>query len=166
MNTKQFVQLTASYLPQINNACLPYQREPTVIQLHNFNYLQMTYHVVVPSDNNIPIVFDTGASTSVTPLRSDFVHDLAQPSISALNGLKVHIDVVGSGLVQWTIIDLYGTIRTIRTMAHFVPEAKIRLFSPQVYFQEKNEGFCELTKNRLKLTLPEGTDLEFPYNAG
>jgi hypothetical protein len=47
-------------------------------------------------------------------------------------------------------------------MAHFVPEAKIRLFSPQVYFQENNGSTCELTKDKIKLSLPEGTDLEFP----
>jgi Reverse transcriptase (RNA-dependent DNA polymerase) len=163
---RPLVHLSATLLPQINNVSLPHQREPTIIQLQHFGDLKMIYHVNVPSEENLPIVFDTGASASVTPLRSDFVHDLTPSTISALHGLKGQVDVVGSGLVQWTIVDLFGTVRTIQTMAHFVPEAKIRLFSPQVYFQENNGGYCELTKDKIKLTLPEGTELEFPYNAG
>jgi hypothetical protein len=106
------VHLSAILLPLINNASLPYQREPTVIQLQHFSDLKMIYHVDTPSNKDLPIVFDTGTSASVTPLRSDFVQDLKSPNISALHGLKGQIHVVSSGLVKWTIIDLYGTVRT------------------------------------------------------
>jgi hypothetical protein len=69
MCSKQFIHLTASHLPQISNAFLPHQREPTVIQLQHFSDLQMIYHVDFPSDSNIPIFFDTGALAPVAPLR-------------------------------------------------------------------------------------------------
>jgi len=76
------------------------------------------------------------------------------------------LNVVGKGVVEWTIRDVFGTVRTIRTAAYYVPAASICLFSPQQYFSETSPGSLLLTHRHAKLVLRDGTDLEFPYNAG
>ena len=45
-----------------------------------------------------------------------------------------------------------------------MPSATIRLFSPQDFFQSNDGGELSLKKNKAVLSLPDGTDLEFPYN--
>ena len=47
--------------------------------------------------------------------------------------------------------------------AYYVPEAHIRLFSPQQYFMQNNGGnlFCD--QKRTPLTLHDGGTLEFPH---
>jgi hypothetical protein len=86
--------------------------------------------------------------------------------MSELNGLSSTTAVEGYGTVEWTIRDLFGTTRTIRTEAYYVPQATIRLFSPQAYFQETNAGQYLMTAQRSVLTLADGSKLEFPYNPG
>jgi len=114
--------------------------------------------------HEMPIVLDSGASTALSPIRSDFINELTPPPIRELTGISGKATMEGIGTVEWTIYDLFGTTRTIRTKACYVPSAGIRLFSPQAYFQEHGEGKYMMTQDRSILTLADGTDLEFPYN--
>jgi len=86
--------------------------------------------------------------------------------VSELKGISHTEHVVGKGVVEWTIRDVFGTVRTIQTTAYYVPAASIRLFSPQQYFSETSSGSLLLNHRHAKLVLHDGTDLEFPYNAG
>jgi hypothetical protein len=116
--------------------------------------------------NELPIVIDTGASMSLSPNRNDFMGDLKAPNVSELHGLSNTTKVVGVGTVKWTVRDLFGVTRVISTQAYYVPEASIRLFSPQTYFQENDAGQLLITARRSELTLSDGSVLEFPYNCG
>ena len=116
--------------------------------------------------DDLPIVIDSGATLSLTPNRNDFIGPLRPAPMSELNGLSHTTAVEGVGTVEWTIRDLFGTTRTIRTEAYYVPKATIRLFSPQAYFQESNAGQFLMTSRRSVLTLADGSKLEFPYNHG
>jgi hypothetical protein len=86
--------------------------------------------------------------------------------MTELNGLSSMTAVEGFGTVEWTISNLFGTMRTIGTQAYYVPQATIRLFSPQAYFQETNAGQYLMTAQGSVLTLADGSKLEFPYNHG
>jgi hypothetical protein len=112
----------------------------------------------------MPIVFDTGASMSLTPLREDFDGELKVPPITQMHGLKGAVKVIGMGRVSWTVFDALGVVRVIKTMAYLVPEGNIRLFSPQVYFQENGNGSGEIAKDGVKLVLSDGTTMCFPLN--
>lgn len=136
---------------------------PITIQVDNISSFQPVYGTVATT-TNLPIVFDTGASTSVTPLREDFLGSLELPQVHSLHGLKGAIEVKGTGIVSWPIIDMYGVTRTIKTRAHYVPGANIRLFSPQVYFQDNAGGSSTITRDRIQFTIADGTTLQFPYN--
>ena len=113
-----------------------------------------------------PVVIDTGASYSLTPFREDFYGKIKGTDMEDLQGLSGRAKVHGVGNIEWTIVDLYGVIRTIKTKAYYVPEASIRLFSPQCYLQEQGKGEVVIKKNKTVMTMPDGVELEFPYNAG
>ena len=85
-----------------------------------------------------PIVFDTGASTGVTPHRDDFIDFV--PSDSSLTGIAQTARVCGSGTVCWKIRDDFGEQHELRTKALYVPDAQVRLFSPQVHLQLEARG--------------------------
>ena len=69
-------------------------------------------------------------------------------------------------MVEWTIQDACGEVRKIRVEAYYVPEAKIRLFSPQQYFRYHSGGNLFADHRRTLLTLCDGAQLEFPYQQG
>jgi hypothetical protein len=114
----------------------------------------------------MPIVFDAGASCCISPLLEDFIGDLETPMYATVKGLKKGIKVVGQGIVEWTIFDMDGVTRRIRTKALYIPEGNICLFSTQVYFQEHKKGQAKLKTTGLSWTLADGTILWFPYAGG
>jgi hypothetical protein len=83
----------------------------------------------------------------------DFVGPIEKCSTSELNGLNATIKVI-------------GTVRSVKTMAFYVPDMSIRLFLPQGYFTNNKIAslFMDHAKTTLKLNC--GTSLEFPYNDG
>ena len=116
-----------------------------------------------PSD--YPIVIDTGASISVSPNINDFVDGISEANVHDLKGLNHSTKVHGMGMVEWTIYDVYHSVKTIRTMAFYVPDATIRLFSPQTYFFEGGgRGHLHCDKDQAILLLHNGDKLTFPYN--
>ena len=113
-----------------------------------------------------PIVIDTGASISVSPNIEDFVDGISDANVKDVRGLNHSTTVHGMGMVEWTVYDVHHSVKTIRTMAFYVPDATIRLFSPQTYFLEGDDDrahlFCD--KDQTILTLHNGEQLVFPYN--
>jgi hypothetical protein len=114
--------------------------------------------------SELPIVIDTGASCSITPVISDFNDKLEKPDIPGLNQLTGQATVVGQGNITWKVEDMYGTKRDISTKAYYVPSASIRLFSPQVYIGNNSTAQLVLDRTGAKFRLKCGTDLRFPLN--
>jgi hypothetical protein len=137
---------------------------PSDYTMGNSGALRSIY--LVDESDDCPIVIDSGASLSLTPYTKDFVTDIRACSIAELKGLNGTAKVVGIGEVEWMVVDLLGVIRKVRTVAYYVPEASIRLFLPQTYFQEKNAGQLLINANKMTLTLHDGSDLQFPYAHG
>jgi hypothetical protein len=158
---------TSYTIPSLMSA--PYSNEGVVLQTVSrkddgsnvlpsnpyYNHDRQT--VYLSNNHGMPIVFDTGASSSVSPLREDFIGELQPPQIQTLQGLKGTISVAGSGTVEWTIFDVYGITRTIKTKALYIPEGNIRLFSPQVYFQENSKGSAIVSSKFTSLQLADET---------
>ena len=117
-----------------------------------------------PTADQTPIVIDSGASVCLTPFQSDFITPIKDTSLSDLNGLSSTTKVVGEGTVSWTVYDMFGTVRTIKCTAYYVPDASIRLYSPQQYFQERSGGNLYLDQTRTTLTLADGSQLSFPFS--
>ena len=85
---------------------------------------------------NIPIVLDTGASFSLTPVLSDFVSAIEKCPTKEMTGLTDSVMIVGVGDVEWAIRDHMGQVQIIRTKSYYIPKASVRLFSPQSYFRQ------------------------------
>lgn len=111
-----------------------------------------------------PIVIDTGASVSVTPFKTDFVGPIQVLPSSSVRGLVGSTKIHGIGPVKWTLRDMNGIVAAIETPAYYIPDADIRLFSPQVYLQSNESGSLLLTAKTVTLTLSDSTKLAFPYN--
>jgi hypothetical protein len=96
----------------------------------------------------VPIVIDTGASILVTGIKSDFIGEIHKVDPGAsLQGLNNEVKVHGAGTVRWTIRDQYDRVGTIQTSAYYVPDAQVRLLSPQTYFIECERGKLIVTRD-------------------
>ena len=57
----------------------------------------------------VPIVFDTGASCSLSPFLEDFDGPIEKPDFSELRGIANAVKIEGIGWVNWTIRDFVRT---------------------------------------------------------
>jgi hypothetical protein len=96
----------------------------------------------------------------------DFRGPLQKCPTKSLDGLSSKTEVLGMGKVTWEVQDFDGVKRTITTMAYYVPTSNIRLFSPNVYFDEQNGGSYHMEMGMTRLTLGDGMPLTFPYQPG
>ena len=113
-----------------------------------------------------PVVLDTGASVSITPIASDFVEPLTPLVDAEVRGLNSTTKIHGIGVAELCMRDAFGQDAIVRTKAYHIPDAEVRLFSPQTYFQEVDGGSYLVTKDRTTLTLLDGSEYTFPYFVG
>ena len=113
---------------------------------------------------DVPIVFDTGCSFSVTPFLDDFKTPVEETEVKDLTGIKESVLVHGVGWVEWPIRDVFGQIAVVRTQAYYVPDASIRLHSPQSYFNEHQAGSCTFDHRKLIFETVDGSKLHFPFH--
>ena len=118
------------------------------------------------SHGNMPIVLDTGASFSITPILKDFVTPIMTTSAESIKGIANSLNIKGVGKVAWPIRDVFGRTGTVLADAFYVPKAEVRLFSPQCLFREHQAGRCIIDHLKTILELPSGGHLEFPFNPG
>ena len=88
---------------------------------------------------DLPIIFDSGATISVTPSRQDF--ETFTPLTPNLHNILGNTEVIGVGVIKWDIYDDKGRPHVIRTKAYFVPSARVRLFSVQTYLGTEKGSF-------------------------
>ena len=72
-------------------------------KLQEINKCLDHYSLKVSSD--IPVVIDTGASFSLTPIIDDFIEDIKPAPINEIQGLTHRTKVVGEGFVEWKVRD-------------------------------------------------------------
>ena len=124
---------------------------------------RMTVYLSDQGDDLLPIVIDSGASISLTANYNDFVGPIRPATITELQGLSHTTKVHGVGQVKWTVRDVFGATRTIKTQAYYILEATVHLFSPQTYFCEQQKGHLRLDHSSTTLQLHNGSLLQFPY---
>ena len=87
-----------------------------------------------------PVIFDTGASLGITFDRDDFDGPLTIPEGDLrLGGMAQGLKIAGVGPVTWTFRNPDGSEIKIRSQCYYVPDAKVRLISPQRLFN-KSKG--------------------------
>jgi hypothetical protein len=65
--------------------------------------------------------------------------------------------------VRWTLKDVFGTIKIIETRAYYITDVGVRLFLPQVYFQEQQAGSYLMTSTNTVFTTADGCVLTLGY---
>jgi hypothetical protein len=88
----------------------------------------MTVATPLKSTNNkeLPIVIDTGASSYITPISTDFTTEITKADLQELKQVNGATAVCGQGTVLWPTEDVDGVRRSITTDAYYVPDAGIR----------------------------------------
>ena len=97
-------------------------------------------------EHGAPIVFDSGASTTITPYKSDFVEGVnTNPDAigsSQILGIGANAAVKGVGRIRLSVYTDSGAKREIITDALYVPDARIRLLSVCRYREEYSGQGC------------------------
>jgi hypothetical protein len=122
---------------------------------------------VSTNKDDLPIVIDTGASCTITPSLADLTSKPTKPDTATLGSLTtVQTKVTGQGPIEWDIEDVNGVLKKLKTTSYYVPEATIRLFSPQAYFKANPKGSLTLNIDGIFLHMPCGTSLKFSIQPG
>jgi len=87
--------------------------------------------------HSLPIVLDSGASRSISPVKSDFVS--LRKCKDKINGINSTTQVEGIGKMRLKIIDEQNQTAIIETEGYYIPSLSIRLYSPQNHFKELND---------------------------
>ena len=95
-------------------------------------------------------MFDTGASLSITPIKEDFIEPLKPSKVTH---------------VRWTVTNCKGKPVEIITTALYLLDAEVRLFSPQEYCAENEQGmyFLDQHDTFFETGLPEDGVIEILY---
>ena len=106
---------------------------------------------ILGKDGSFPVIFDSGASISVSPYESDFVGELKKPSLTRrLQGIAKGLEIKGEGHVAYSFQDVNGMLRTIKVPALLVPKCQVRLLSTSSYLQTYHGETIQLDADRLR----------------
>jgi len=104
----------------------------------------MTKSIIDRQFNTLPkfdsdsflIGIDNHSSKCISPKLSDFIHPI-KPSNGVLKGISGKLSVYGTGTVVWKVLDDDGVKHSIQVKdCLYVPEAPMRLLSPQQWSQQ------------------------------
>ena len=82
-------------------------------------------------DDSDVVVFVSGASVSISNNTKDFISWDTEINVPSFQGITPRAPVQGAGVVRWTFLDDKGIESVVQIKAYFVPNAKVRLLSPQ-----------------------------------
>ena len=115
---------------------------------------------------SFPVIFDSGASLAISPMKEDFVGPITtftKPRF--LGGMANGMPIVGMGTVQWCF-KAVDKILVIHSKCYYVPDCKARLISPQRLFNKSKGVNGEFIVKELEaeLTYFDVGTLHIPYD--
>ena len=106
-------------------------------------------------DTGPKLIFDSGASVSISPVREDFVNFDSNVGNMKLTGVTAEAVCKGKGIARFRIRTDSGKDKLIESEALYVPQANVRLLSVQRYCMQKKQGSQFLVnENGCEFTLP------------
>lgn len=107
----------------------------------------------MPKHATFAVIWDSGASLSVSPDERDFVGPMTKPAIwTRLKGLAKGLVVQGQGHVLWAVLDTTGMLRLLKVPAFYVPRASTRLLSTTSVLQTYEGEKIELEADKATLS--------------
>jgi hypothetical protein len=103
--------------------------------------------------SSFEVVWDSGASHSITHCKEDFHGEIKNPGIiKKLTGLARGLNIKGVGTVAWTFLNADGDPRTIMVPAYYVPGSPVRLMSTAQVLQLNPDESIVLSGNSATLS--------------
>ena len=91
---------------------------------------------MLAKEATFPIIWDSGASISISHCRDDFVGPLLPPGpFTRIQGITKGLKVEGRGHVMWAMRDSTGQLRLIKVPALYIPNCRARLLSTSSLLQ-------------------------------
>ena len=107
---------------------------------------------VIPETEEFPVIWDSGASHTITFDKQDFNGDLT-PCNRTLRGIgNDDFKIRGFGTVNWCHVDINGRLRNIQVPSYYVPEADVRLLSTSHLLQNYPGEHITLHNDHLMLS--------------
>jgi hypothetical protein len=98
---------------------------------------QSAYHMDANGPN---IIFDSGASITISPSRDNFISYSTNAGKTSLSGITSEAICAGKGKVRFSLVNDNGDVRIIETEALYVPSARVQLLSVQRYCTQMKDG--------------------------
>ena len=96
------------------------------------------------------VIWDSGASHSISPDRKDFVGDIRPAPLGLkIQGIARGLSIEGIGHVAWSFVDTTGMLRTVKVPAYLVPEANARLLSIPSLLQSYPDEHINMSSDKL-----------------
>eukprot|EP00804_Cyclotella_cryptica_P021897 CCRYP_000849-RA/>CCRYP_000849-RA protein AED:0.64 eAED:0.25 QI:0/0/0/0.5/1/1/2/0/599 len=121
--------------------------------LQSFPVLLESAYTSSPTLTTPPLIVDTDDFVSYAP---------SAAKIRDLSGINT---VAGKGLLCWRVLDHQGREHAIELKGYHIPNASVRLLSPQAMFQSLG-GHGEQDISKYSINLPGGPILHAPYGNG
>ena len=94
------------------------------------------FRAEMPKESVFPVVWDSGASLSISLDCDDFIGPIKKPTIATiLKGIAKGLQIQGQGHVSWTIQDTNGQLRSLKVPAFYVPACGACLLSTSSLLQ-------------------------------
>ena len=115
------------------------------------------FRQAVKHKNSFSVIWDSGASISVTSDKNDFLGKIESvPVYMRLVGVARGLKIQGKGIVRWCIQGVDGQLRILELPALYIPDVKARLLSTNGCLQVYDGETIKLEKGKLTLSgLPE-----------
>ena len=111
------------------------------------------FHSALPNKSTFLVIWDSGASISVSYDKCDFVGPLKKPGFTTqLKGIARGLQIEGEGHVMWAMHDTDGMLWLIKIPAFYVPKCKVRLLSMMSLLQMYKDEKIEIVETKLTLS--------------
>jgi hypothetical protein len=87
----------------------------------------------------LKVIWDSGASVSISLDQADFVGPIDESPNERLSGLTDGVAIAGCGHVVWSFLDTMGMLQMLKLPAYYIPASGTRLLSTTSLLQHISE---------------------------
>ena len=122
-------------------------------------------HGITPDE--VTLIFDSGASCTISPSESDFLGEIKKVQNTKISGIANGLEIEGTGTVEYMLTDDSGNDVRIRIEnALYVPQCPVRLICPQQLADQTGDPDDGLHLSGSRATLHHnGQTLTIQYDA-
>ena len=107
----------------------------------------------MPKDGSFPMIWDSGASISVTTNKADFLtFTKVGPRHNNIMGVVQGLKFSGFDEVLWSFLDEKGTLRSFELPALYIPNATTPLLSTMSFLQSYSGELIQQTSRGMRLS--------------